>query len=46
MLGYSNLILLTTNAHFIPPMQDEVARMMDDIQTPIPIDLKSLNPKS
>jgi hypothetical protein len=33
-------------SHYIPGTQDEAARLMDDILTPIPIDLKSLNPKS
>jgi hypothetical protein len=46
MLGHSISILMTTDAHFIPSMQDEAARVMDDILTPIPIDLQSLNPKS
>ena len=46
MLGHSISILLTTYAHFIPTMQDQVSQLMDDILTPIPIDLKSLNPKS
>ena len=46
MLGHSNSILLTTYAHFIPTMQDEAARVMEEILTPIPIDLTSLNPKS
>jgi len=46
MLGHSLAILMTTYAHYIPGTQDEAARVMDDILTPIPIDLKSLNPKS
>jgi len=46
MLGHSISILLANYAHFIPTMQDEAARVMSDILTPIPIDLKSLNPKS
>ncbi len=45
MLGHSQAILMTTYAHFIPGTQDEAARVMDDILTPIPIDLKSLKPK-
>ena len=40
MLGHSISILLTTYAHFIPTMQDQAAQLMDDILTPIPIDLK------
>jgi hypothetical protein len=55
MLGHSLAILMTTYAHlacfaryacYIPGTQDEAARLMDEILTPIPIDLKSLNPKS
>jgi hypothetical protein len=42
MLGHSLAILMTTFAHYIPETQDEVARLMDDILTPIPIDLKVL----
>jgi hypothetical protein len=30
----------------IPETQDEAARLMSDILTPIPTDLKSINPKS
>jgi hypothetical protein len=50
MLGHSLAILMTTYAHLarygcnIPGTQDEAARVMDDILTPIPIDLKSLKP--
>jgi hypothetical protein len=33
-------------AHDIPGTQDEAARVMDDILAPIPIDLKSLQPKN
>jgi hypothetical protein len=40
MLGHSNSILLTTYVHFIPTMQDEAARVMEEILTPIPIDLR------
>jgi integrase len=40
MLGHSISILLTTYAHFIPTMQDQAAQLMDDILTPIPIDLQ------
>jgi hypothetical protein len=39
MLGHSNSILLTTYAHYIPGTQDEAARVMDDILTPISIGL-------
>jgi hypothetical protein len=39
MLGHSISILLTTYAHFIPTMQDQAAQLMDDILTPIPIEL-------
>jgi len=45
MLGHSLAILMTTYAHYIPGTQDEAARVMDDILSPIPIDLKSLKPK-
>jgi hypothetical protein len=41
MLGHSISILLNTYAHFIPSMQDQAAQLIDDIPTPIPIDLKS-----
>ncbi len=40
MLGHSLSISLTTYAHFIPTMQDQAAKLMDDILTPITIDLK------
>ena len=46
MLGHSLAILMTTYANFIPGSQDEAAHVMDDILTPIPIDLKYLKPKS
>jgi len=39
MLGHSISILLNTYTHFIPTMQDQAAQLMDDIITPIPIDL-------
>jgi integrase len=39
MLGHSISILLNTYAHFIPTMQDQAAQLMDDILTPIPIEL-------
>jgi hypothetical protein len=42
MLGHSLAILMTTYAHYIPGTQDEAARLMDDILTPIPIDLRDL----
>jgi hypothetical protein len=41
MLGHSTSILLTTYAHFIPTMQDQAAQLMDDILTPIPIELRT-----
>ena len=58
MLGHSLAILMTTYAHLarfaryahsvrdIPGTQVDAARLMDEILTPIPIDLKSLKPKS
>ena len=39
MLGYSISILLNSYAHFISTMQDQAAQLMDDILTPIPIEL-------
>ena len=42
MLGHSLAILMTTYAHYIPGTQDEAARLMDEILTPIPIDLRNL----
>jgi len=45
MLGHSISILLTNYAHFIPNMQDEAARVMDDILSPIPIELRDLDHK-
>ena len=39
MLGHSISILLTTYTHFIPSMQDQAAQLMDDILTPIPIEI-------
>ncbi len=42
MLGHTLAILMTTYAHYIPGTQDEAARLMDDILTPIPIDLGDL----
>jgi hypothetical protein len=41
MLGHSLAILMTTYAHYIPGTQNEAARLMDNILTPIPIDLIS-----
>lgn len=41
-LGHSLAILMTTYAHYIPETQDEAARVMDDILTPISIDLRGL----
>jgi hypothetical protein len=46
MLGHSLAILLTRYAHYVPGTQNEATRVMDDLLTPIPVDLKSLNPKS
>lgn len=46
MLGHSLSILMTTYAHYIPGSQDEAARVMDDILSPIPIDLKQFKPNS
>jgi hypothetical protein len=43
MLGHSISILLTTYAHFIPTMQDQAAQLMDDILTPIPVDIMRMN---
>jgi hypothetical protein len=40
MLGHSISILLNTYAHFIPTMQGQAAQLMDDILTPIPIELR------
>jgi hypothetical protein len=40
MLGHSISILLNTYAHFIPSMQDHAAQLMEDILTPIPIEIK------
>jgi len=42
MLGHSLAILMTTYAHYIPGMQDEAAQLMDDILTPVPINIKHL----
>ena len=42
MLGHSLAILMTTYAHYIPGTQDEASRVMDEILTPIPIDLRDL----
>jgi hypothetical protein len=39
MLVHSISILLNTYAHFIPTMQDQAAQLMDDILSPIPIEL-------
>jgi hypothetical protein len=38
MLGHSLAILMTTYAHYIPGTQDEAARLMSNILTPIPVD--------
>jgi len=37
MLGHSLAILLTTYTHFIPGTQDEAARLMDEITSPIQV---------
>jgi hypothetical protein len=42
MLGHSLAILMTTYAYYFPGTHDEAARVMDDILTPIPIDLRDL----
>jgi hypothetical protein len=43
MLGHSiSIPLVNTYAHFIPTMQDEAAQLMDDILTPIPIELERI----
>ena len=42
MLGHSLAILMTTYAYYIPGTQDEAARLMDEILTPIPIDFSDL----
>ena len=42
MLGHSPCDF----THYIPGNQDEAARVMDDILTPISNDLKSLNSKA
>jgi hypothetical protein len=40
MLGHSiSIPLVNTYAHFLPTMQDQAAQLMDDILTPIPIEL-------
>jgi hypothetical protein len=41
MLGHSISILLTTYANFIPTMQDQAAQLMDDILTPIPVEISA-----
>jgi hypothetical protein len=43
MLGYSISILLTTYAHFIPTMQDQAAQLMDDILSPLPIEIHTVS---
>jgi hypothetical protein len=40
MLGHSISILLTTYAHFIPTIQNQAAQLINDILTPIPIELE------
>lgn len=46
MLGHSISILLNTYAHFIPTMQDQAAQLMDNILTPIQVDLTLDIPKA
>jgi hypothetical protein len=43
MLGHSISILLNTYAHFIPTMQEQAAQLMDDILTPIPLEMELTN---
>jgi integrase len=43
MLGHSISILLNTYAHFIPTMQDQAAQLMDDILTPITLEIQFKN---
>jgi hypothetical protein len=43
MLGHSISIQLTTYAHLIPTMQDQAAQLMDDILTPIPIEIRPVS---
>jgi hypothetical protein len=38
----AHLARFTRLAHYIPGTQDEAARLMDEILTPIPIDLRNL----
>ncbi len=39
MLGHSISILLTTYAHYIPNLQGEAAQLMDEILTPILVEI-------
>ncbi len=41
LLGRSTSILSTPNAHFIQTMQDQAAQVLQDVLTPIPIELHS-----
>jgi hypothetical protein len=43
MLGHSVAILMDTYTHYIPNMQGEAAQLMDDILTPVPIELNHLS---
>jgi len=43
---FTHLARFARYASNIPRTQKEAARLMDDILTPIPIDLNTLNPKS
>ena len=39
ILGHSLAVLMARYAHFIPDTQDEAARLMDEITTPVAVDL-------
>jgi len=41
MLGHSLSILMTSYAHYIPEIQNEAARLMNEILPPILIDLNN-----
>jgi hypothetical protein len=42
MLGHSISILVSTTTHFIPTMKYEAAQLMNEILTPIPIELREM----
>jgi hypothetical protein len=42
MLSHGIPPIIVAYAHYIPGTQDEAARVMDDILTPIPIDFRDL----